>query len=82
MIGIFQFPKLAMKNRRLAENSDKVGCYNCCKIFESSLIKEFTDKDQTCLCPFCKNDCIVCNMPGFELDENVLNKANTFWFKK
>jgi hypothetical protein len=79
MIGIFQFPNLAIKNRRLAENSVKVGCYNCCKIFESSLIKEFTDKDQTCLCPFCKNDCVI---GGFEINEEILNKANAFWFKK
>lgn len=76
------FPKLSMKNKRLIEACASVGCYHCCKIFDPKEIKEYTDNNETCICPHCSADCIVGDKCGFILDEVILNKANKFWFNQ
>lgn len=82
MIGIFQFPNLAMKNSHLINNNDMAGCYSCCKKFDSCLIKEFTDSGKTCICPFCKNDCVIFEITGFIVNEEILQKGHKFWLEK
>jgi hypothetical protein len=74
------FPKISMKNRRLIESSSMVGCYHCCKLFHPKEIKEYTDNDETCICPYCSIDCIVGDKCGFILEEEILKKANKYWF--
>lgn len=81
MVGHFQFPQLAMNNRTLVEQSTKAGCFHCCKIFEVTEIKKYTDRDKTCLCPLCNTDSVVGNNCGFELNQEILDKANAYWFK-
>lgn len=71
-----------MKNRRLVEQSTKAGCYCCLKIFDVSEIKNYTDEDQTVICPYCEVDAVVGNMCGFALDEAILKKAQQYWFTK
>lgn len=82
MIGISQFPVMAMKNRHLVEQSTKAGCYCCLKIFDVKEIKDYTDDDKTVICPYCEVDSVVGNMCGFTLDEAILKKAHQFWFEK
>lgn len=81
MVGIYQFPQLAMNNRNLVEQSTKCGCFQCCKIFEVVEVKKYTDKDKTCLCPFCDTDSVIGDNCGIELDQAILEKANNYWFK-
>jgi hypothetical protein len=82
MIGITQFPTLAMNNRKLVEQSVKAGCFHCLKIFNVSEIKNYTDNEKTIICPLCGIDSIVGDMCGFELSEEILQKAHQFWYKK
>lgn len=82
MIGIMQFPTLAINNRQLVEQSTKAGCFHCLKIFDVSEIKSYTDNEKTMICPLCGIDSIVGNMCGFELSEEILQKAHQFWYKK
>jgi hypothetical protein len=79
--NIRQFPLLAMKNRRLVEQSTKAGCFHCLKIFNIAEIKEYTDKDTTVICPLCGVDSVVGDMCGFELTEEILQTAHKFWYK-
>lgn len=80
MVGINQFPQLSMKNRHLIEQSTNAGCFQCCKIYPISEIKNYTDKEKTCICPFCNVDSIVGDNCGFVLNEEILKKAKLFWF--
>lgn len=82
MVGINQFPQLSMKNRHVVEQSTNAGCFHCCKIFLVSEITKYTDQNKTCLCPLCEIDSVVGDMCGFDLTEEILKKANNFWFKK
>ena len=74
------FPRIAMKNRKMIEQSSLVGCYSCCKIFDSKDVKEYTDRNETALCPHCNVDCLVGNQCGFVLEESILIKARQYWF--
>ena len=77
---IAQFPSLAFKNKTLLSLSKKVGCYHCCKIYEPTEIKEFTDKGQTALCPHCQIDSVVTDCCGFNLTEEILKEAHKQMF--
>lgn len=74
------FPKISMKNKNVLQQSQQVGCYHCCKIFDSKEINYYTDNEETGVCPYCKIDCLVGDKCGFSLDEEILKKANKFWF--
>lgn len=76
-----QLMNLAFKNRRLVQQSAKAGCIFCCKVYESTDIKNYTDNDQTCLCPHCGTDTVLGDMGGYAITEENLNKANQYWFK-
>lgn len=82
MIGISQFPLIAMKNRQIIEQSNNVGCFHCVKIYPKQDIKEYTDKGQTVICPLCEVDSVVGDMCGFELTEDIIKKANEYWYPK
>lgn len=79
MIGIAQFPHMAMKNRQLVEESTNAGCYCCMKMIEVKTITEYTDDGKTVICPLCNVDAIVY---GPEITEDLLKKGNGFWFKR
>ena len=81
MIGINQFPQVAMKNRPSIQQCVEVGCYHCFKIYNKDEIKEWTDNDQTAICPFCETDSLIPNMPDYKLTEEILKQANQFWLK-
>lgn len=82
MIGINQFPTLAIKNRRVVEQSTNAGCFHCLNIFAVKEIKEYTDKDSTVICPHCGIDSVIGDNCGVEISQEILKKANDFWYKK
>lgn len=82
MTGITQFPILAMKNKNIIQQSKKAGCFHCFKIFETNEINAYTDNGQTVLCPKCGIDSVVGDMCGFELNEQILELAHKFWYRK
>lgn len=77
---MYQFPKLAMRNRQMLELARLVGCYYCCQIYSPSEVTEFTDEGQTCICPKCHVDAVVGDSQGIELSEASLRKAHAYWF--
>jgi hypothetical protein len=82
MTTITQFAHLAIKNKNIVSQSIKAGCYHCSKIFDIKEIQNYTDNGQTVICPFCGIDAVIGDMCGVVLTEELLNKANKFWFKK
>ena len=69
-----------MKNKNIIKQSSSVGCYHCCKIFDPKEVTEYTDNNETGICPHCLADCLVGDKCGFVLDENILIKAKKCWF--
>lgn len=82
MTSVYQFPHFAMKNRQMVFLGTTAGCFSCLKIFNVKEITEFTDNNQTVLCPACKTDSVIGDTCGFTLNEEILKKANQFWYKK
>lgn len=70
-----------MKNRREVEGSTLAGCFHCAQTFAPTEVKEYTDNDQTCLCPKCGVDAVVGNMGiAEEVTEEKLQRAKFYWF--
>lgn len=79
---IYQFPQLAMKNKKLIQQSNNAGCFKCLKIFPTNEVKDYTDNGETVLCPYCGIDSVVGDMCGFNLSVDALKSANAFWYTK
>ena len=74
------FAKHAMKNRKDIETAGNAGCFSCLKIFSASDIKEYTDKDETAICPYCQVDSLVPDYSENPLNYDFLMKAKKYWF--
>lgn len=68
-------PARAMKNRKGLKGS--CGCYRCLEIFNVSEIKEWTDGNETAICPKCDSDTVL-----KILSPNTLSVVHDYWFKK
>lgn len=69
---------LALHNKNRLIKAVRCGCFGCFKIFNVDEIKEYTDNDDTALCPYCTVDCVV--EDDGNLTEEFLQKANKYWF--
>lgn len=76
---VSQFPIISIKNKKLIEQAQNVGCFHCCKIFDSKDIKDFTDNESTAICPLCGVDAIIPDNCGVIISEEILKKAKEFW---
>lgn len=73
--------KLARNNYAKIYISEKCGCYHCCRIFDSHLVKEWCDKgEKTAICPICGVDSVIPDTPELPLTEEFLKKQCDFWF--
>lgn len=65
-------PIRAMKNRKRLQGS--CGCYRCLENFDVSEIKEWTDGNETAICPKCCVDSVL------DIDNKELLKAiQSYW---
>ena len=68
-------PMRAMRNRKGLQGS--CGCYKCLETFDVSEIKEWTDGNDTAICPKCSSDTVL-DIADSELLKTICN----YWFKK
>ncbi len=71
-------PLHAIKNRKQAEAAKQVGCYHCVEVFDSKEINEYTDGEETVLCPKCHVDAVLPHIT----DKEELKKIHNFWLEK
>lgn len=59
---------LSRSNRKMLEVSGHAGCFSCVKSYPADQIKDWTDGNQTALCPCCGIDAVIpiVNMPVLE----------------
>lgn len=61
------------------QNSEICGCFYCLKMFHNSDIKEWIDKGNTAICPFCGTDSVIGNKE-LEINDGLLNQMKEYWF--
>lgn len=77
------FLKKSYKNvSRLKANND-VACYYCLKVYNFSKIKDFCDRGETAICPYCGVDAVVeYSIEHHERDLANLKYVNERAFKR
>lgn len=56
------------------------GCFSCLTIFNPIEIEEWTDKEQTAICPYCGIDSIIGKSSGYPITRKFLKKMEEIWF--
>lgn len=77
-MDIEQAPKLSMCNHGEIAEMVQCGCYFCCEVFDGKEVTEWTDENQTAVCPRCGVDSVL---PGVT-DTGVLLATHERWFTK
>lgn len=72
--------KHCLRNCAALEQSDACGCFYCERIFFAVEIDEWTDDEQTALCPHCGIDSVLPSAPGFQLSKEFLHRMHERWF--
>lgn len=73
-------PKIAMRNKSALAFVNECACYHCVKIFSTREIKEWTDEDNTAICPYCQVDSVLPVQTLDDKDLQVLSKIHKYWF--
>jgi len=73
---IREAPMNAMKNRNRING--RCGCFKCLALFKDEEIKEWTDQNQTALCPKCGTDTVLCDEGSIGILETIMKH----WFSK
>ncbi|MEA5615411.1 cytoplasmic protein [Nodularia spumigena] len=68
------------RHRAEIDASDRCGCFYCKAMFAPSDISEWTDNDQTALCPKCKIDAVLGAASGITLTPEFMTAMNEHWF--
>jgi hypothetical protein len=73
--------KLSIRHREDILHSDNCGCFYCLTVFKPADILEWTDDDQTALCPNCGIDSVIGDKSGYPVtDLDFLKQMHTYWF--
>jgi hypothetical protein len=68
-------------NRREIEGSAMCGCFFCRQTFPSTEVDEWTDDDDTALCPRCGIDSVLGDFSGLPVgDPAFLNEMQFYFF--
>ena len=72
--------KLCSNNKKVLQNSEYCGCFYCITIYQPHLIREWCDKGETAICPYCGIDSVL---PGevIGIGLSLLKGMHERWFK-
>lgn len=73
--------EFSLHNKSALQNSETAGCYQCLAIFPPSEIEEFTDGNDTALCPKCGTDSVLGDSSGYPIVKEVLSQLKKHWFR-
>ena len=63
------------------KSSEICGCFYCCGAFKPGEIEDWTDDDDTALCPRCGIDSVLGSASGYPVDDQqFLRKMCARWF--
>lgn len=78
--GLKAAHKASFKNRESIEKSQTCACFYCGSVFSPSMIEEWTDGEQTAICPHCGIDSVLGDYSGYPMTEEFLNELHKFSF--
>src|SRR2546428_11086793 len=56
------------------------GCFYCLATFAATEIEEWTDEDETAICPRCGIDSVIGSESGFPITSEFLKRMKRHWF--
>ena len=73
--------KRSSKHREEILQSKKCACFCCLNVFKPSEIIEWTDNNQTAICPICGVDSVIGDQSGYPVtDTEYLKYMKEYWF--
>lgn len=81
-LQVLAAPDMAKNNRTSLAKAGKAACYGCCETFPAHKVTEWTDGQQTAVCPLCGVDSVIPVTPELALTPEVLQEMNQFWFAR
>ena len=63
-------------HRETLRESAVCGCFYCLKVFLPSEIEDWTDDDDTALCPKCGIDSVIGSVSGYPIQREFLSKMD------
>jgi hypothetical protein len=73
--------KLSWRHRKAIESSTLCGCFYCLSTFAPTEITEWTDGEQTALCPRCWIDSVLGSASDVSLTTEFLSAMRKRWFQ-
>jgi hypothetical protein len=73
--------KHSSKHRAELEKSEKCGCFFCLRIYSPSEIEDWTDGDNTAICPHCSVDSVIGDASGYPITKEFLQEMRNYWFR-
>jgi len=67
-------------HRETLRESDICGCFYCLEVFPPGEIEDWTDDDDTALCPKCGIDSVIGSVSGYPIEREFLKKMHDHWF--
>lgn len=72
---------LSKHNKLGISRGKQCGCFHCLNIFDADAVSNYTDGNQTALCPFCNIDSVVSDFDCPELDIFFLREMYNCWME-
>lgn len=72
--------KHSIRHRSEIESSELCGCFYCGQTFAPVEITDWTDEDQTALCPRCGIDSVIGSASGYPIEGKFLARMHEHWF--
>lgn len=64
------------------EASGMCGCFYCCELFKPTMIDDWTDEEQTALCPNCGIDSVIGDKSGYPIEKYFMRLMHRRWFDR
>lgn len=61
--------------------SAKCGCFYCLEIYSPNEVAEWTDDDDTAICPRCGIDAVIGDASGFSVTTEFMGRMHRRWFE-
>lgn len=73
--------RATFRNHKQVALSNACGCFHCLKTFPPADIRNWADRGETALCPYCGMDSVLADNAGFALTEEFLTAMKTRFFQ-
>ena len=67
-------------HRETLKESSLCGCFYCLEVFPPTEIEDWTDDDDTALCPKCGIDSVIGSVSEYPIEREFLKKMHDRWF--